>query len=242
MKTVPTLAAALTLAGAMTIAAAGITNAEEPKSPATPRIISVTGTGEVKAKPDMAILTGGVVTEAETASAALAKNNEVMNALIAGLKEAGIKDEDIQTANFAVSPKYTAYDSSNTAPPRIIGYSVTNEVSITVRDIARLGDLLDRLVKLGANNVNGVSFTLADPKPVLNKAREEAVRDAKAKADLLAATAGVSVTRVLSITEGGGGMPQPMLRMMAADAQASTPIAAGQETMSATVTVMFEIQ
>jgi len=209
-----------------------------------PRVINVSGMGEVKTRPDMATVSTGVVTEAATAKDALAKNNAAMAAVIAALKNAGVAEDDIQTSNFSVSPKYPPYQPNQTTAPRIVGYTVSNQVTAAVKDLKKLGSILDTLVQAGSNQINGISFGVDEPKPLLDNARKKAVADARAKAELYAAAAGVSLGRVVQISESSAVMPpQPMYRMAAAPVAAeSVPIAAGQQTVTANVSITYEIQ
>lgn len=208
---------------------------------ALPRVISISGLGEVKTPPDMATISTGVTSEAVSAKDALAKNNVAMAAVIAALKNAGISEDDIQTSGFSVSPKYPAYPQAQ----RIVGYTVSNNVTAHVKNLKNLGPILDTLVQSGSNQIGGISFGIDEPKAVLNEARKKAVADARAKAELYAEAAGVSLGRVVQISESSTiTPPMPMMRMavetVAADA--SVPIAAGQQTVSANVSIVFEIQ
>lgn len=211
---------------------------------APPRLIAVSGLGEVKARPDMATISSGVVTEGATAKEALARNNTAMNAVIAALKNAGVSEDDIQTSDFSVSPKYPPYQPNQTTAPRIVGYTVSNQVTAQVKDLAKLGPILDALVQAGSNQINGISFGLNEPKAKLDEARKEAVADARAKAELYAKAAGVSLGKVIQISESTGVVPMPMYKMeaRAAAADASVPIAAGQQTIAANVSITYEIQ
>ena len=207
---------------------------------AAPRTLTVNGTGEVRAVPDQAPLSTGVVTQAATAAAALAANSRAMNAVFDTLKRAGIAEKNIQTSNFSVSPQY-----GNPKPggaQRITGYQVSNTVTVTVIGLDKIGPAIDALVAAGSNQIDGPTFSLADPKPLLAKAREEAVKDATARAQTLAAAAGVTLGPIISISEGGGeySPPQPLGRMMLA-AKAPTPIASGEESVSASVSIAWEI-
>ena len=211
---------------------------------ALPRIISVAGLGEVKTAPDMATVSTGVVSEAATAKDALAKNNAAMAAVIAALKNAGVGEDDIQTSDFSVSPKYN-YRPNQTEPQRIVGYTVSNTVTAQIKNLKNLGPILDTLVQSGSNQINGISFGINEPKKTLDEARKKAAADARAKAELYAEAAGVSLGRVIQITESSAVVPPvPMYRMAVANqtAEASVPIAAGQQTVSANVSITFEIQ
>jgi len=211
-----------------------------------PRVITVSGMGEIKTRPDMAIVTTGVTSEAPTAQEALSKNNAAMTAVINALKNAGIAEDDIQTSNFSVSPVYPPYQPGQTTPPRISGYQVSNQVTARIKQLAKLGTTLDTLVRAGSNQISGVSFDIDEPKPFLNDARKKAVADARAKAELYAGAAGVTVGRVVQISESGGIIhppPMPIARYKAMEAaDASVPVAAGQQTVTSTVSITYEIQ
>jgi uncharacterized protein YggE len=211
---------------------------------ALPRIVSISGLGEVKSPPDMATISTGVVSEAVSAKDALAKNNAAMAAVIAALKNAGIKEEDIQTSDFSVSPKYPPYQPNQTTQ-RIVGYTVSNNVTAHVKTLKNLGPILDALVQSGSNQIGGITFGIDEPKKVLDEARKKAVADARAKAELYAEAAGVSLGRVIHISEQTAiTPPMPMMRMARAELaqDASVPIAAGQQTVSATISITYEIQ
>ena len=208
-----------------------------------PRRIVVTGTGEASARPDVAVLSGGVVVQADTASAALAENTRAMNAVLEQLRAAGLAQEDIQTSQFAVTPLYDTRppDPQRMEPPRIVGYQVSNQVTARVRDIDRLGATLDALVRAGANSIDGLYFEVADPRQLLGEARDAAVADALAKARRYATAAGVQLGEILAIEEDGSfAPPRPMMRAEAM--AASVPIAPGQTELSAGVTITFAIQ
>jgi hypothetical protein len=212
---------------------------------ALPRVISVSGLGEVKTPPDMATITSGVVSEAVSAKDALAKNNAAMAAVIAALKNAGVNEDDIQTSDFSVNPKYPPYQPNQSAPQRIVGYTVSNTVTAQIKNLKNLGSILDTLVQSGSNQINGISFGIDEPKKSLNEARKKAAADARAKAELYAEAAGVSLGRVVQITESSTvAPPMPMYRaaLAAQAADAAVPIAAGQQTVSANVTIVYEIQ
>ncbi|MFM9864854.1 MAG: SIMPL domain-containing protein [Micropepsaceae bacterium] len=208
---------------------------------ALPRIISISGLGEVKSPPDMATIQTGVTSEAVSAKDALAKNNAAMAAVMAALKNAGISDDDIQTSDFSVSAKYPPYPAAQ----RIVGYTVSNQVTAHVKNLKNLGPILDTLVQSGSNQIGGITFGIDEPKKVLDEARKKAVADARAKAELYAEAAGVSLGRVVQISESSSITPPiPMYRMRveATAADASVPIAAGQQTVSANISITYEIQ
>uniref|UniRef100_UPI003593DF63 SIMPL domain-containing protein n=1 Tax=Aestuariivirga sp. TaxID=2650926 RepID=UPI003593DF63 len=176
-------------------------NAEDAKM--MPRVISLSGHGEVRIVPDMASVNAGVMSQAATAGEALTANTAAMNAIFAALKEAGIEAKDIQTSNFMVQPRYD-YNNNNGQAPRLVGYDVSNTVSVTVRKLDQLGTLLDTLVKAGSNQINGVFFQVSEPEAALDEARKRAAADATRKANLYAATMGLTLGPVVSISEGGG--------------------------------------
>ena len=224
---------ALALAATLALPLAAPAMAEEARVP----MINVTGTGTVEAAPDIATLSIGVTTQGETAVAALVANSAAMEAVMARLAAAGIEARDMQTSNLSVNPNWTGYDSGT---PTISGYVATNLLTVTIRDLAGLGPVLDAAVQDGANTMNGLSFGFADPEPLLDEARKEAVADARARAELLAAAAGVKLGRILSISEGAPeGGPVPMYK--AELAAAPVPVAAGAMDVAASVTIFYEI-
>ena len=207
---------------------------------AAPRTLTVNGTGEVRAVPDQAQLSTGVLTQAATAAAALAANSRAMNAVFDTLKRAGIAEKNIQTSNFSVSPQYGS--ARPNGAPHITGYQVSNTVTVMVDKLDKVGPALDALVAAGSNQIDGPSFSIADPKPLLAKAREEAVKDATARAQTLAAASGVTLGPIVSISEGGGySPPQPMYRMAMTAAAPPPPVAGGEESVSASVSITWDI-
>jgi uncharacterized protein YggE len=159
-----------------------------------------------------------------------------MKAVFTAIEKLGVPQKDIQTTSFNVSPRYASGDA-----PRLTGYDVTNQVTVRLSDVSRLGAALDALVTAGANRMNGIDFAIAEPAPLLDKARADAVADARARAETYARAAGVTLGPVQSISEGGSG-PVP-LRMAApmAFAAKAVPVAAGEESVSADVTLVWEI-
>ena len=231
----------LTAAGLMTVMLAlPAAMADEAKPP---RMISLTGHGEVQAVPDMAMAVIGTVSQAPTAAEALAANTAAMMAVMAMLKDAGIAEKDVQTSNFLVQPRYD-YGNS-TQPPRLLGYEVSNTVTAAVRHLDRLGALLDKAVSAGSNRIDGISFRLADPGKALDEARRLAAQDATRKAHLYAAALGIGLGPVLSISETGGlppPVPMPMKTMGAEAMSADVPIARGEQTISVDVNIVWEIR
>jgi uncharacterized protein YggE len=206
---------------------------------AAPRTLTMTGSASAKAAPDMADISAGVTSDAPTAAAALAANSASMNRLFAALDRLGVTRKNVQTSNFNVSPVY-ANRTPNEAQ-RLTGYRVNNDVHVILEDIAKVGATLDALVAAGANQMNGLNFTIKDPAPLLARARADAVADARVRAQQYAAAAGVALGPIQSLSEGGGEAPRPMYRVMAM-AAAPTPIAAGEESVNASVTIVWEIR
>ena len=209
-----------------------------PALAADPRTISMTGHGEIRSTPDMAQVTAGVTTTAPTAAQALSANSARMKGVFAALEKLGVPQKNIQTSNFVVSPQYSNGDN-NTAR-RLTGYQVNNDVTARLEDVGKLGGTLDALVAAGANQINGISFSIQNDAPLLEKARAQAIADARLRAETYAKAAGVTLGPILSISEGGGETPpRPMYRMaaMAADTQ----IAPGEQSVTANVSVAWEI-
>lgn len=203
--------------------------------------IQVAGTGEVSATPDTGHLSAGVVTEAPTAAEAVRANGAAMERVLAALEAAGIAKKDVQTSGFSVWPVY-AESAGGAVQPRITGYRVSNQVSVRVAGVEKVGGVLDQLVASGANEMGGVSFSIGDPEPLLDEARKRALADARRKAELYAASAGVRLGRLLRIEETGGGGPGPMPRMARMEASAPVPISPGQLELSVTTTVTYAIE
>ncbi|MGE5561491.1 MAG: SIMPL domain-containing protein [Chloroflexota bacterium] len=214
-----------------------------PGSVAQESVIVVSGEGTVEVKPDTATISLGVQRQAKTTEAAITSHATAMNAVIAALKQAGVKDEDIKTTRFSVDPLYD-YDT-NGKPPVLVGYRVTNIVTCDSQDLEHLGGLIDAAVAAGANEVNGITFTVKDVDAVKTAVIEAAVKDARVKADAIANAAGVKIRRVRSISLDAPFQP-PVYYMngkMLRDAAGatSTPIEAGTNTIRVTVSVTFGI-
>jgi uncharacterized protein YggE len=235
--------AALAFAFASALAFSGAARATEPQEP--PRTIVITGEGEVTAAPDIAYVETGVVTEGKTAAEALAANTAAMEQVFAGLGEAGIEKKDMQTSQFSVYPVYDQTKPEDDRPqtPKIGGYRVQNQLTVKVRDLTALGGILDKVVTLGSNQLSGIRFSIDEPETLMDEARQDAVKDALRKAKLYAGAAGVSLGEIMSISESGTSMPQPYYAkdmMMRAEA-ASVPMAPGEQTLSANVTLVIKI-
>ena len=231
------------LAGAIALmAGAAFSNAQAAEAMMAPRTITVNGDAEVASKPDQARLSAGVVSQAETAAAALTANSTAMNRVFAALRAAGIPENRMQTSNFSVQPQYAPYREGNPEPQRIIGYQVSNNVTVVVDDLTKVGPTLDALVRSGANQLGGIQFTIADPKPLAERARTLAVVDGAAKARTLATAAGVTLGPLMSIQESSNVRPVPVFAMARAVAAESTPIAEGEERVGVNVTMTYAIQ
>lgn len=208
-----------------------------------PRVISLSGHGEVRQVPDTAYVITGVVSQGTTAAEALAANTQTMNTIFAALKEAGIPDKDVQTSNFMVQPRYNFQENK---PPELVGYDVSNTVTVKIRKLGELGPLLDRLVQAGSNQINGIGFEVSEPTAALDEARKLATADATRKAKIYAEAMGVTLGPVMSISEGVSYQPpMPMARgkvMMADAAAAPVPVAAGEQSLSIDVNITWEIK
>ena len=206
--------------------------------------INVSGIGRVKVTPDVADVQLGVTVQGETAKEASDEAARLMEAVIAAVIEAGIPEADIQTTQLNLYPVYDYNDN----PPEIEAWEATNIVTVTVRDVNAVGDVVGAATNAGATNVQGISFRVDDPSEAEAEARSAAVADARAKADQLAADAGVAIVGVRSITESSFNPPQPIFfeRSVAAGEAAfdtaAPPVLPGQTEVSVTVTMQFEIE
>lgn len=220
-------------------------SAQEAAPRANPPRIVVVGEGEATLAPDMAIVSLAVMREAATAREALDAANEAMAAVIAAMKEAGIEARDLQTSGLQINPRYVyPQGGDQEQQPRIVAYQVANTLSVRVRDIATVGEIIDRSVTLGVNQGGSISFTNDDPAAATTEARKLAVRDAVARATTLAEAAGVTLGPIVELSEHSlTPPPMPMggraFRMeAAADA---VPVEAGENSYRVQVSVTFEI-
>jgi len=232
----PTTLAALSLSVVPALAQ----DARPAFTPLDGTVLDVSATGMTTRTPDIALIEAGVVTTAPGAAAAMSQNAERMKTVLAALRKAGVAERDIQTSAISLSPQYRYVQNE---APVITGYQATNQVSIRFRDVAKSGPVLDLLVSQGANNISGPTLTIDKPETAMDEARRDAVAKAKARATLYAEAAGLRVDRILTISEGGPSIP-PMPVFMAkrslasADA-AQSEVAAGEQQVSATITVRF---
>lgn len=205
-----------------------------------PRSISVTGEANVSAPPDVAEIDGGVTTDAKTAREASQANARAMTAVMAALKTAGVAERDIRTSRLSIFPQMTS-GGPGTAP-RITGYRASNRVTVKTRDLAKLSDMVDAMVAAGANEMGGIRFIVSEPSPLLDKARTEAIEDARRKAEIFARAAGVTLGAPLAISEEGASPPVPVYRMdRVAAAPMATPVSPGEQTLRLSVNVSWEI-
>lgn len=231
------------LAVATALPAAATAQVPVPMQTVVPEgtVLDVSATGKVELAPDIATIRAGVTTQASTAAAALKENAERMAAVIRALRGAGIAARDLSTSNVSLQPQYRYGENQ---PPVVTGYQAANSVSVRFRDIARAGGVLDVLVKAGANQIDGPAMSLAAPEAALDAARQDAVKRARARAELYAQAAGMRVERIVAIDEAGendGGTPRPPMfqaRAMMADS-APTQVLAGETQVTATVNVRF---
>jgi uncharacterized protein YggE len=240
MKTMTTIAAA-----AAVLALAADAAAQAPLPPPAPHpSLRVTGTGEVRAAPDQATADFAVETAAGNAQEAAAANAQAMDRVIAALVRAGVPRERIETRDYNVFPDYDQRGMEQGGEPRIRGYRVMNTVGVTLDDIERVGTVIDAALAAGANRVNGVRFGLRDPQAFRQRAIDDAVRRARADGEALAAALGLSLGMVREAYTADIGAVQPMMmeRLQMADAAASaTPINPGEQTVRATVVVIYAI-
>ena len=188
----------------------------------------------------MATVSAGVVTQAPSAQAAMQGNADKMNAVMDALSSAGIQTRHIQTSQLSLNPQY---DYSNRQKPRITGYEARNTVSARSENLDQVGPMLDALVGAGANNINGINFSIKDSAAAKSDARKQAVSEAGRKAQEMAEAANVNLGRILEMRETGHNMVQPQanMRMMAMEASTSTPVSGGEQAISVTVTLTYAI-
>ena len=217
----------------------GAAQAQEAASPQ--RMLSVSGTGQVQATPDMAMVRIGVSHRAPEAAAALQQTSDAVAAMLARLEGLGVAGRDIQTAGLSLHPVWRNQPDAQ-GQPVPDGFEASNMVSLRLRDLDSLGAVLDALVTDGANRLDGVSFGLQDPEAAMDEARRLAVAEARRKATLYAAAAEVALGAVISLSEGGGGMPRPMMMEMAAMRADSVPVAPGELEIAASVQMVFALE
>ena len=203
-----------------------------------PPAISVTGEANVSVAPDQAQIDGGVTSDAKTAREASDANNAAMGKVLLALKGAGIEEKDYQTLRLSLQPQYA---QNRAAPSPFVGYRASNRVTVRIRDVAKVANVIDVLVGAGATDIGGINFTVSQASKHLDEAREKAIADARRKAEIYAKAAGVTLGEPISISEEGA--PVPLYRgKMAAPMAAGAPVAQGEETLSVTVGVTWAIK
>ena len=214
--------------------------AQTPQAQPAPFVgIVVVGEGRVTVAPDYAQIASGVSTRGKTVKEASDANSKTMAAIIKALLESGVTQNDVQTSRFSVQPVYVP-PAPNTEP-KLAGYSVSNQLRAKIRQIDKLGEILDRLIAAGATDVGNIAFLVSDPSKALDQAREAAIADARRKAEVYARAAGIRLGQVEWITEASGFGPVPLRGQGASTARAAVPIATGDDTLEVTVTVGFTI-
>lgn len=242
LSCLPAPFAAAMLAAALLTGSPMTSHAQPTPSSAMPEgtLVSVSADGAANRVPDVAVISTGVVTQAADPNAAMRANSEQMTRVVSALKAAGIAERDVQTSGIGLNPQYRYAENQ---PPAITGYQANNTVTVKVRDIARLGKVLDALVASGANQISGPSFEVDQPEAAYDEARLDALKAARARADLYAKALGLRVVRVVSISEGGAMAPGPMPVMLRAkaDMAAAPPVSPGESRLAITLNVVFEL-
>jgi uncharacterized protein len=214
-------------------------SAQTPAEP--PAVISVTGEARISVPPDLAQIDAGVTSEAKTAREASDANNAAMGKVLLALKDAGMEAKDYQTSRLSLQPQYSS--SKTSGPTSIVGYRASNRVTIRLHDVSKIAGVIDTVVAAGANDIGSISFMVSQASKLLDDAREQAIADARRKAEIYAKAAGVTLGSALSISE--EGTPQPLFRTRMAvpmAAGAPVPIAQGEETLSVSVAVTWAIK
>jgi uncharacterized protein len=222
---------------AIFLCAGGVVMAAEPDQQHD-RTVSVSATGSVAAEPDLATISTGVVSEADTAREALSRNTATMAKVIEGLKAFGISAQDIRTTAVNVEPRYR---SAKDQAPAIVGYQVVNQVRITARDLKRLGEVLDQIVSLGVNQVGGIAFEVSKAEELRDEARKAAMANALRRARLYASSAGAEIGPVVTISEDAPAPgPRPMARSSLA--AGDVPIEPGTQRLEVKIYVTWALR
>jgi uncharacterized protein YggE len=204
-----------------------------------PSAISVSGEATVSAAPDLAQIDAGVANDAKTAKEASDANNAAMGKVLAALKGAGIAEKDYQTSRLSLQPQYGQNKSTGATP--VVGFRASNRVTVKIRDVTKVAGIIDTLVGAGANDIGNISFEVTQASKLLDGAREQAVADARRKAEVYAKATGVTLGAPLSISEGSAPVPLFKARM-ATPQMAPAAVAPGEETLSVTVNVSWAIK
>jgi uncharacterized protein len=203
-----------------------------------PSAISVTGEATVSVPPDLAQVDAGVTSDAKTAREASDANSAAMGKVLLALKSAGIEQKDYQTSRLSLQPEYAP---NRQGPSPVVGYRASNRVTIRVRDVTKVANVIDTLVGAGANDIGGINFMVSQASKLLDDARTQAVADARRKAEIYAKAAGATLGAPLSISEEGAA-PRPVFRAKMVAEMAAAPVAQGEETLSVTVNVSWAIK
>ena len=235
----------ISIAALLALALTGCGNDSAPSAHGT--LVSISASGEATRVPDVAGLSAGVVTEAEDGDAAMKTNAEQMEKVIKAIRKAGIEEKDIQTSGISLTPRYEYPPNTAGSPNRpgrtLVGYIARNTVNLKVREIGKLGDVLNALTEAGANQIHGPSLEIGEPEPVLADARQQALDKAQARAKTYAEALGMKVRRLVSVSESGSaGIPRPMMRAEMASADARAPVAPGETTLSVNLDLVFELE
>jgi len=214
------------------------------KAPAERKTISFDGTGKVIGTPDIATVDLGMTTQSASVATALKQNNQKINDLITQLKQTGVPTADIQTSQFDVSPNYDYSNNKQT----ITGYTASQSVTVKIRNLDLISNVLDDAGTIGANQVSGLNFTIDNPEALQAAAREKAIADAMSKATVLEKQLGITLTRVVNFSE-NGQVPTPIMynSMAKLGAGVAAPsvaptIETGSQDIVSNVTLTFEIQ
>lgn len=202
---------------------------------AAEKLVTVTGEATVAVAPDTAMIRLGVSTQEKSAREASEANAKQMTAVLAAIKDTGVADRDIQTSRLSLQPQY---DPNKSGTARLTGFQASNQVTVRIRDIDKLPTVLDRAITAGANEMSGIEFVVSEQSNLLDQARDDAIADARRKAELYAKAAGAKLGRVVSITEEGSAPPPRPIQALRAGA---VPIAPGEQTLRAIVTVSYEL-
>jgi uncharacterized protein YggE len=204
-----------------------------------PSAVTVSGEATISAAPDLAHIDAGVANDAKTAKEASDANNAAMGKVLLALKGAGIAEKDYQTSRLSLQPQYGQNKSSGASP--VVGFRASNRVTVKIRDVTKVAGVIDALVNAGANDIGNISFEVTQASKLLDDAREQAVADARRKAEVYAKATGVTLGAPLSVSEGGAPVPLFKARM-AAPMAAPAAVAPGEETLSVTVNVSWAIK
>lgn len=231
-----------TLAMAATMAALPLAAMAEVTGPTMNGTrLDVVAQGMVKRVPDVAIISAGVITSARDAKSAMASNASAMARVLAALRSAGVAERDLSTAQIGLSPQYRYVENQ---PPVVTGYQANNSVTVRFRDIAKSGAILDALVAAGSNQISGPTLTIDKPEAAQDEARADAIKTARVRAELYAKAAGLTVKRIVAISEANissGPQPMPYMRAQMSDASAKSEIVPGEQDVGVTVNVTFEL-